>query len=284
MTLDMKTAGISMAILSMTLVAPRMEAQAPDSLMMISVDSVETPTCEVREVPMRELDMFSLENQENILGEKGSDGIRRSKNIMDKDGHVWRTYAVDDMVVGLNVDFFRNNGRFWKVDVYVLNKSGDRRYLDFDKCSVTSPDGRARLFSDEQFFRRQRRRRFWKNFGIQSAIFTTSVVGSALLYDEPAETFGEHVFNGVAQAMLIETAFISSEVVSAWYAYDYAQVVNKNLGYLSSYAISDNEALQGIAYSRWSPSDIISINLSIDGKIYSFEWTVKGLRENSRFK
>jgi len=217
--------------------------------------------------------------------------VSRPRMVTSADGDSWRTYQVDDMVVALNVRYHRNFGKYFRIDAYILNESGQDRFLNIDKASVQSDDGRTRLFTQDQYARKVQSNRFWTSVGIQAATFTT-----ALILDEaiagswrghghgPGPRFGgPHPGYIAADAVMTTGSILTYAILAEYYDGRRGGVYDTSLNYMHNYNIRPDEAVQGFMYAQYSPSaDRIIINLPIGGRIYSFEWLTNEVKRYAR--
>lgn len=202
---------------------------------------------------------------------------------MDAAGNRWRTYQVDNYDVGINVRYFKNYGRFYRIDIYICNRGGSDAFFDFDHASVNSSKHRARLWSHDQFVRRARRRRIWTNIGAQTALVMGNIaadaaIGSAWTNNNDTWEFGNELGLGMSTAAADIAFGIGSSAIGAATVGELGQIYSRNVGYLSNVNIKPSNAIQGHAYARYDGnSDKLQINLPIGGRVYSFEWTTLGL-------
>ncbi len=217
----------------------------------------------------------------NIILPQGAEMIEDTQ-MMDADGREWRVFDVDDMTIALNVSTFRDHGRYFRIDAYILNLSDEHRLFNFSEASVDSDEGKIKLYSFEKYMRRVKNRNFWSGFGGTMAMFTGAVVldaalGTALSSDNDW-TLGDDLAYSLGSSLAYQAASVSSMILADKLDQEVVTIHNNNLGYFSDYNIAPNVAIEGHAFARYSPKhDRIVINLPIGNRVYSFEWKLQNI-------
>ncbi len=245
-------------------------------------------------------DTFGNNNSDNMVvvgsvrvEELGKRQIERERpnpsepNILqDSDGNIWRTYAVDGLNFSLRTTYKRYYGRYYLLEVHILNNTPHSVYLNFKKASIASPRGRIKLFSHEKFLRRMKSRHGWANFGLQFATIATAVVldevvNGAYYRGERGEwSLGRDIAHDISSILIRQGAAVGSILISAHYSQKMQKVISLNMGYLRNYSIKPNNAIYGFAYAKFnSEAKTLLVNLPIDEKVYQFPVDVSTIRK-----
>ncbi|MBQ8070665.1 MAG: hypothetical protein IJ202_07435 [Bacteroidales bacterium] len=206
------------------------------------------------------------------------DEVSSVKMIMDSDGNKWKMYEVDDLILGVNVRQYRDFGKWFRIDYYIMNRGDEGKLFDFTNASVKSPNGRAKLYSHDQFIRKARRRRFWSSFGANVAIMTTGVILDEILngeyYDGRADHYslGSDIAHDVSSMVITEASAVGMMAASQYFAGDMSRVYSENLGYVRNYMVNPGIAIEGHAYARFSRDGELTVNVPVGGRVYSMNW------------
>ena len=200
------------------------------------------------------------------------------KLVMDPEGKQWRMYHVDNLVLGVNVRKYKDFGRWFRIDYYILNESNENKFFDFTNSSVKSSNGRTRLFTHDEFIRKAKRRRFWASFGANVAIMTTGVILDEILngeyYDGRADHYslGRDLAHDASSIIISEMSFAGMAAASAYFSGDMSKVYSNNLGYVRDYTIKPGTAIEGHAYARYTDTGSLMVNIPVGGRVYSMNW------------
>ena len=204
---------------------------------------------------------------------------------MDESGNLWKTYSVDDLIFGINIRLYQNHGKYYRVDYYIVNNSAEGKYFNFDAQSFRTLEGKElRLFDHDRFIRRSRRRHTWSAIGKEAALLTATVVVDEAVNGDYYSGRGRHRYNlgndilhDVSSTIIRSAGYAGAAAVGAGTIADMAKVRCDNIGYLSSYNLAPNTAIQGHEYVKYSPTDKLILYIPLGERTYSFEWTVANM-------
>jgi len=202
----------------------------------------------------------------------------------DLEKHDWKTFSYNGLDVVLDLRRMQHYGDFYRLDVYILNTSGQPYNLDLSQASIKSSNGTCQLLSDKEFSKMMRRRHFWKSAGISSVIFAAAIATDVALNNSQYShhrTFGGDVAYALGHDMIFTAASMGSAAVASNASIDMSKISQSNIGYLHSCTIPNNSSIQGHAYAKCRNGNDIIINLPINGQIYAFRWDTNLLKEFS---
>ena len=217
-----------------------------------------------------------------------SDEMPEIKLLEDVDGNKWRMYEVDDMVIGVSVSRYKDFGKWFRVDYYILNEGGENKFFDFSSASVKSPDGRAKLYSYDEFMRKSRRRRFWSSFGVNVAIYTTGIIldeavnGDYFRGRAGEYSFGRDVAHEVSSAVISGMSVVGAIAADEYFSGDMRRVYSENIGYIRDYNIKPGTAIEGHAFAKYSKGGELTVNVPVSGRVYSMNLDTSSLETINR--
>ena len=210
------------------------------------------------------------------------------KVLEDEDGNQWRMYQVDDMVIGVSVKRYQDYGKWFRIDYYVLNEGDKDKFFDFSSATVKSPDGRAKLYSYDEFMRKSRRRHFWSSFGVNVAIYTTGIILDEALNGDyfrgraDEYSLGRDIAHEVSSAVLSGMSVVGVIAADGYFSDDMRRVYSENIGYVRDYTIKPGYAIEGHAFARYSKRGELTVNVPISGRVYSMRWDTTSIETLKR--
>lgn len=193
----------------------------------------------------------------------------------DADGNIWRAYDTGDAVVSVSVRYMHYCGRYYLVDLYILNTSGSNIPVIFDNMKMYNTDGSVRIFDHDRYIRRVRRRNNWKAFGAQMAMVATAVTIDLIVegsYQSSSHhSLGRDILTDITEDLIMDAAYVGSALVWDKYGQQNSNVVLDNLGYFHDTSIPGNSAVQGHFFAKYKgQSSAIRLEIPLGGEVHSF--------------
>lgn len=193
----------------------------------------------------------------------------------DEDGNLWRAWDTGDAVVSLSVRYMHYAGRYYLVDLYILNTSDRSLPVTFDGVKMYNTSSRVPVFDHDQYVRRVRRRNNWKAFGSQMAMVAAAITVDLLIegsyQSSHNHSFGRDLLTDLAEDLVMDAAYVGSALVWDHYGTQNANVVQDNLGYFRNTSIPGNSAVQGHFFARYKgKSPAVSIEIPLGGELHRF--------------
>ena len=207
------------------------------------------------------------------------------KNLMDKSGDDWKYYTLNGLYVSINVKYRHYYGRYYVVNVYIQNNSPENAYFNFDNASITAGGGRVRLFSHDEYVRRVNNRQAWTAFGLSMATVVTAATLDAAINSSYYDDWGYHspgsnFAHDFSSFIIEESAVAGTVMINGYMTNEMIKVQQNNIGYLKNYMVAPKNAVSGYALAKYDPSvNQISVNLPINGVVYSFRWNTGNLQD-----
>ena len=207
------------------------------------------------------------------------------KNLMDNSGDTWKYYTLNGLYVSINVKYRHYYGRYYVVNVYIQNNSPENAYFNFDNASITAGGGRVRLFSHDEYVRRVNNRQAWTAFGLSMAAVVTAATLDAAINSSYYDDWGYHspssnFAHDFSSFVIEESAVVGTVLINGYMTNEMIKVQQNNIGYLKNYMVVPKNAVSGYALAKYDPSvNQISVNLPINGVVYSFKWNTTNLED-----
>ncbi len=213
-------------------------------------------------------------------------GLPESPEInMTAHGDDWKAYTVDDLYILMNLRVMRNHGKYWLMNLYILNDGDKARLLRLTDASLAGAGKKYSFYTYDKLMRRIRRRQNLARFGISFATYATAVVIDRAIDSELAShddgSFGSYLGREMASLGVFALASIGDAAISEEFYKKMDQAAKENIGYLRDYSIPAGTALEGHACVKYHPrvKDEIVVYLPVDGKVYAFRWNAADLEK-----
>lgn len=193
----------------------------------------------------------------------------------DPSGVTWQSFELDDNLVSLSMRYMRNYGRYYLVDLYVLNAGEESVSIPFEGISLKCRSGALKVFDHDRYVRRLHRKQGWRNFGTQIAIFTTTwlidvLVTEAMDLDrDDRYSLGEAIGAELLSTAVQFAGAAGSAAVSERYIEAYRQAVTDNLGYFKTTNLLPGHAVQGHFFTKFRSTSEILLTLELGGVEYT---------------
>lgn len=202
----------------------------------------------------------------------------QSSYVIDDSGFKWQTFTVNDLDVYVNVHKIRKMGRYLMLTLYIRNNSDSTSYtLDFDEITVVRGGKSEHFYSQYDFERRIKNRAAWNRFGLGMASVATAVtaevaLGSSSWGRNHHRSFGDDLLYGLAKSGIRAGVIAGDIALGVAQENAIEKIQAENLGYLRNYAIKPKSSITGFAYAKYrnTNSNVITVNLPISGKVFSF--------------
>jgi len=203
----------------------------------------------------------------------------------DNDGNIWRAYDTGDgAVVSMSVRYMHYRGRYYLVDLYILNTSDRSMSVDFDNARMYTTSGNVRVFDHDRYVRRIQRRNNWKAFGSQVAMMAAAITVDLLIegsyQGSSRHSLGRDLLTDIAEDLVMDAAYVGSALVWNHYGAQNAVVAQDNLGYFHNTSIRGNSAVQGHFFAKYKgQSPAISLEIPLGGQVHRFTAPTLKLQE-----
>jgi len=203
----------------------------------------------------------------------------------DNDGNLWRAYDTGDgAVVSMSVRYMHYRGRYYLVDLYILNTSDRSVAIDFDDARMYSTSGRVKVFDHDGYVRRIRRRNNWRAFGSQMAMMAAAITVDLLIegsyQSSSRHSLGRDLLTDLAEDLVMDAAYVGSALIWEHYGAQNGVVAQDNLGYFHNTTLRGNSAVQGHFFAKYAgQSPAVSLEIPIGGRVHRFTAPTLQLQE-----
>ena len=216
----------------------------------------------------------------NVVRVTDNPYVRNAKMEMDRDGNVWKVFAVDGLDVLMNVRYLKHYGKYYRVDLYIQNNTDIPVKFDFKNAAAASRLGPVRIFPKNRYLNRIGARKVAKTVGIGIGTLFVSLVMAAIVRGDPDDndSFAEDLLRDLGGTAIEEAGFIATMLIADSESEDMARIERNCIGYLGDYTVRPGQAIEGHAYAKYKKgADSIEITLPIGDKKYVFNWDTTSL-------
>lgn len=205
-------------------------------------------------------------------------------NVEYIDGQQWAYKEIEDIVVGLSCKFVKDDyGKFYLIDMLVYNCGESPAFFDPNEVYANLINKRGdtlqlKVYTNETFRKKIKRQQNWSIFlnGISSGLNSGSA-GHSTSYSSSYSSNGDF-YNTVTHHYNSNAAF-----VARINAYNQMKTLEKTLdnerlereiGYMKKNTIHQDKSVSGYMNIKYKKGKILTVNVSVRGKMYSFDWDV----------
>ena len=206
--------------------------------------------------------------------------VRNAKMRMDRDGNVWKVFAVDGLDVLMNVRYLKHYGQYYRLDLYIQNNTDTPVRYDFKNTTAASRLGPVKVFQHRRYLNRIGALKTAKTVGIGIGTLFVTLVTAAIVRGDPndRDSLAEDLLRDIGGTAIEEAGFIATMALADSESEDMARIERSCIGYLGDYTIQPGHAIEGHAYAKYKKgADSIEITLPIGNRKYVFNWDTTSL-------
>ena len=199
-------------------------------------------------------------------------------------GRLWAYRNIDNFIVGMtNYEEKDDYGKYYQIHIYINNLS--KEAVTFNPKEVTSSLLTKKgdvidliVYSHEQFMKKVKRTQAWAmaltsfstglNAGMAgySTTYTTAYGANGMPYTQISTHYNAAAASAANMAAQTQIATLSKMMEE--------DKKTKEQGYLKTNTIHPNEAIIGYMNIKRKRGTTMTINIPINGQVYSFDWDV----------
>lgn len=199
------------------------------------------------------------------------------------DGELWRYYSKNGVTIALNTDVVRDYGKYHALNITISNNS--LVPINFEpSCNINASSmqykknktTQLQVFSCEDYLKKVDNRMTWAAVLIGVSEGLSSIDAGLSETQTVSMDSNGNTSVSVSRTYNATDAYIQS-AISEKRMYDYSnEMISerevRKVGYFKRSTINPGESVSGFAYVKRIKGDQVTINIEIEGAIYTFTW------------